>query len=104
MKERNHFYIYTLDLRIDLRVESQNIQIYVNALHSISLSFRPVLTQHAGHFEQTYRVSKKNFLLSKLAVANITADNEKSAIIFLTNAADSFCNSYFYHLVGLHNG
>ena len=54
MKESNHFYIYTLHLRIHLRVESQNIQIYVNALHSISLSFRPVLTQHAGHFEQTY--------------------------------------------------
>ena len=37
---------------------------------------------------------KKKFPLSKLAVANITADNEKSAIIFLTNAADLFCNSY----------
>ena len=37
-------------------------------------------------------------------MANITADNEKSTIIFffLTNSGDSFCNSYIYHLVGLH--
>ena len=30
------------------------------------------------------------------------SENWKSTIIFLTNAGDSFCNSYIYHLVGLH--
>ena len=60
MKESNHFYIYTLYLRIHSWVESQNIQIYVNALHSISLSFRPVLTQRAWHCEQVFKTEKSN--------------------------------------------
>ena len=37
---------------------------------------------------------KKHFLLSKLAMANITVDNEKSTVIMMTNVCDSCCNSY----------
>ena len=43
---------------------------------------------------------KKNFLLWKLAVANITADNEKSTIIFLENARDSFVVHIFIIWLG----
>ena len=53
-------------------------------------------------FATMYREPQKKFLLWKWGMTNITADNEKSTIIFLTNAGDSFCNSYIYHLVGLH--
>ena len=47
-----------------------------------------------------YRVPKKNFILWKLAVANITADNEKFTIIFLENARDSFVDHIFIIWLG----
>ena len=90
MKESNHFYIYTLHLRIHLRVESQNIQIYVNALHSISLSFRPVLTQLACHFEQVFKTEKFNISFPAGDTKYIVKGTTTSAFYWLLTYSKDF--------------
>ena len=94
MKERNHFYIYTLDPRIHSRMESQNIQIYVNALHSISLSFRPVLTQRARHFEQVFKTEKSNNSFPAGDTKYIVKGTTASAFYWLLTYSKDFIISW----------
>ena len=94
MKESNHFYIYTLYVRIHLRVESQNIQIYANALHSISLSFRPVLTQRACHFEQVFKTEKFNISFPAWDTKYIVKGTTTSAFYWLLTFSKDFIISW----------